>query len=193
VNVPNQLTVGRLLLTGFFVAALTVPAPFSQTLGLLLFAAAAFTDFLDGYLARKYGLITRFGKLMDPLADKVLMTAGFVMLVALQLIPGWVVIVILAREFLVTGLRLVAAGSGKVLAAETLGKHKTIWQIITLLYFLLSLASLEPAFQWVRPLFDHPVAEPSVLGRILIAVSLVLTVWSGVSYAIKNRAILQGE
>lgn len=192
-NLPNQLTVARLVLTIFFVAALSLPFPHSRTLALLLFAIAALTDFLDGYLARKHGLITKFGKLMDPLADKVLMCAGFVLMVELRLIPAWIIIAILAREFLVTGMRLVASAEGKVLAAESLGKHKTTWQIVTILYFLLFLASAEPAFSWAQGVFRHPVASPSGLGAALVAASLVLTLWSGVSYACKNRALLTPE
>ena len=139
-NLPNKLTVSRLFLTGAFVAALSIDLPYGKTAALFFFSIAAITDFLDGYLARKHNLITDFGKLMDPLADKVLMASGFVMLCSEEstraLFPAWVVIAILAREFMVTGLRLVAAAEGKVLAAEKLGKHKTIWQIITVIYFL---------------------------------------------------------
>ncbi|MCL4103681.1 UNVERIFIED_CONTAM: hypothetical protein GTU68_059760 [Idotea baltica] len=113
---------------------------------------------------------------MDPLADKVLMCGGFVLLVELKMMPGWVVVVILAREFLMTGLRLVAAAEGKVLAAENLGKHKTVWQIITVLYFLLALAASEPLFAWLAP--------------ILIYLSLALTILSGWNYMRKNREVI---
>ena len=117
-NLPNRLTVLRLILTFVFVAILSVEFPHWRSLALIVFAVAAITDFLDGHLARKHNLITSFGKLMDPLADKVLMCAGFVLLVSHELMPAWVVIIILAREFLVTGLRLVASAEGMVLAAS---------------------------------------------------------------------------
>ena len=192
-NLPNQLTLARFVLALLFVATLSFSFPYSRTLALLLFSTAALTDFLDGHLARKYGLITNFGKLMDPLADKVLMCAGFVMMVELRLIEGWIIIIILSREFLVTGLRLVASSEGKVLAAESLGKHKTTWQIVTLIYFLLLLASSEPAFAWIRPAFRTPLTAPPILGTLLVGFSLLLTLWSGFAFAIRNRALLVPE
>ncbi len=194
-NLPNKLTVARLILTGVFVAALSIDLPFSRTAALLFFSIAAITDFLDGYLARKYKLITDFGKLMDPLADKVLMASGFVMLCSQEstrtLFPAWVVIAILTREFMVTGLRLVAASEGKVLAAEKLGKHKTIWQIVTVIYFLLYLASEDPGLHWLAKLFDLGLFSPATMGAVLIAVTLILTVWSGFGYLWKNRGLLR--
>lgn len=194
-NLPNKLTVARLALTGVFVAALSIDLPFAKTAALLLFGIAAFTDFLDGHLARKHKLITDFGKLMDPLADKVLMASGFVMLCSQEstrtLFPAWVVIAILTREFMVTGLRLVAAAEGKVLAAEKLGKHKTIWQIVTVIYFLLYLASEDPGLQWLSHLFELSVFRPTTMGSVLIAITLILTVWSGFGYLWKNRDLLR--
>ncbi len=193
-NVPNQLTVARLVLTAIFVVLLsTNGVPYGRSLAFLTFAVAAFTDFLDGYLARKHSLITNFGKLMDPLADKVLMASGFVMLVGLDLVPAWVVVAILGREFLVTGLRLLATSQGKVLAAEKLGKHKTTWQIITLLYFLAFLASEELVWPTLSAGFEWPPASPDSLGRLLVMASLVLTVWSGLSFAWNSRQILREE
>lgn len=194
-NLPNKLTVARLVLTGVFVAALSVDMPYARTAALLLFSIAAITDFLDGYLARKHNLITDFGKLMDPLADKVLMASGFVMLCSQEptraLFPAWVVIAILTREFMVTGLRLVAAAEGKVLAAEKLGKHKTIWQIITVIYFLLYLAAEDPGLQWLARLFEIYLLSPATMGLVLIAITLILTVWSGFGYLWKNRSLLR--
>lgn len=190
-NLPNQLTVFRLILTFVFVGVMSAEFPHARTVGLIVFSVAAFTDFLDGYLARKHNLITNFGKLMDPLADKILMCGGFVILAVLGEIPAWIVIVILAREFLVTGLRLVASAEGVVLAAENLGKHKTVWQIVTVIYFLVVLASEEPAFAWTGFLFDWKPASPAIFGQILIWLSLILTVLSGLSYAWKNRVLLK--
>jgi CDP-diacylglycerol--glycerol-3-phosphate 3-phosphatidyltransferase len=191
-NLPNQLTVARLGLTGIFVVLLSAPSiPYGRILAFLTFGIAAFTDFLDGYLARKHSLVTNFGKLMDPLADKVLMASGFVMLVGLDLVPAWMVVAILGREFLVTGLRLLATAQGKVLAAERLGKHKTTWQIITLLYFLAFLASTQLPWPPLSRAFHQPPTSPESLGRVLLMVSLVLTVWSGLSFAWKSRQILQ--
>lgn len=194
-NLPNKLTVSRLFLTGAFVAALSIDLPYGKTAALFFFSIAAITDFLDGYLARKHNLITDFGKLMDPLADKVLMASGFVMLCSEEstraLFPAWVVIAILAREFMVTGLRLVAAAEGKVLAAEKLGKHKTIWQIITVIYFLVLLASKDPGLQWLDHFFESKIFGPAITGNLLIAATLILTVWSGVGYLWKNKSLLR--
>tara|TARA_R110002096_G_scaffold233086_11_gene423117 strand:- start:8926 stop:9510 length:585 start_codon:yes stop_codon:yes gene_type:complete len=191
-NLPNQLTVARLFLSFVFVALLSLEGvAYAQTAALLIFAIAAITDFLDGYLARKHQLITNFGKLMDPLADKVLMCAGFVLLTRLELIPAWMVVVILAREFLVTGLRLLASAEGVVLAAENLGKYKTIIQIVTIIYFLIFLASSEPLLQFLKPVFDSFYLGPDHLGQVLNWLSLILTLWSGVSYVSKNRHMLK--
>lgn len=190
-NLPNKLTVFRLILTFVFVAIVAAEFPHSKSIALIVFSVAAITDFLDGYLARKHNLITNFGKLMDPLADKVLMCAGFVALVELGLIPAWVAVVILAREFLVTGLRLVASAEGVVLAAEGLGKQKTIWQIVAVVYFLVYLASSEPAFGWMRWLFNWKPTGITVAGEILIWIALILTLASGLSYAWKNRDLLK--
>jgi CDP-diacylglycerol--glycerol-3-phosphate 3-phosphatidyltransferase len=189
-NLPNQLTVARLILTFVFVALLSLEdLSWSKTAALFAFAIAAITDFLDGYIARKHNLVTNFGKLMDPLADKVLMCAGFVLLTMLELIPAWIVVVILSREFMVTGLRLLASAEGVVLAAENLGKYKTIFQIITVIYFLLFLAAKESLIGFLQPLFNAFYLGPDNLGMVLIWTSLILTVWSGWSYLWKNRKL----
>ena len=189
-NLPNQLTVARLILTFVFVALLSLEdLSWSKTAALFAFAIAAITDFLDGYFARKHNMVTNFGKLMDPLADKVLMCAGFVLLTMLELIPAWIVVVILSREFMVTGLRLLASAEGVVLAAENLGKYKTIFQIITVIYFLLFLAAKESLIGFLQPLFNAFYLRPDHLGMALIWTSLILTVWSGWSYLWKNRKL----
>lgn len=189
-NLPNQLTVARLILTFIFVALLSLEdLSWSKTAALFVFAIAAITDFLDGYIARKHNLVTNFGKLMDPLADKVLMCAGFVLLTRLELIPAWIVVVILSREFMVTGLRLLASAEGVVLAAENLGKYKTIFQIVTVIYFLLFLAAKESLIGFLQPLFNAFYLGPDHLGMALIWTSLILTAWSGWSYLWKNRKL----
>ena len=122
-NTPNKLTLIRVILIPFFVLFLmTDLLPASQLWALAVFAIASFTDFLDGYLARRDQLVTNFGKLMDPLADKLLVTAALICFVEIGLAPAWVVIIIISREFLVTSIRLVAAGEGKVIAADKSGK-----------------------------------------------------------------------
>jgi CDP-diacylglycerol--glycerol-3-phosphate 3-phosphatidyltransferase len=189
-NLPNKLTSARLVLTMIFVALLALPLPNKFSIGLVLFSVASITDFLDGYYARKYELITTFGKLMDPLADKILMCSAFVVLCEEKLVPAWVVVVILGREFLVTGIRLVATSQGAVLAADRLGKLKTIAQISTVIYFLLLLASDETAFAALSPLFTLKPLSPTFLGLALIALSLLTTVISGLNYLLNNRQLL---
>ena len=192
-NLPNKITVARFGLTMIFVAVLSTDLPYSRSLGLLLFIVASITDFLDGYIARKLNLVTKFGKLMDPLVDKILVSAAFVLLTAGGHIPAWMVVAILSREFLVTGLRLIASSEGHVLAAEKLGKHKTTWQIITVIYFLTYLASTEPTFQWIAPAFTTKILQPSFAGEILLWITLLLTVISGVGYVTKNIALLRED
>ena len=189
-NLPNQLTVARLFLSFVFVALLSIEGEWMKTAALVAFVIAAITDFLDGHIARKHNLITNFGKLMDPLADKVLMCAGFVLLTRLELIPAWMVVMILSREFLVTGLRLLASAEGVVLAAENLGKYKTIMQIVTVIYFLLYLATTDAWLNFIEPIFDSFYLGPDHLGMLLNWISLILTLWSGCSYVWKNRKML---
>jgi CDP-diacylglycerol--glycerol-3-phosphate 3-phosphatidyltransferase len=173
-----------------FVAVLAVPLPHKFSIGLILFVIASITDFLDGHYARKFGLITTFGKLMDPLADKILMCSAFVVLCAENLIPAWVVVVILAREFLVTGIRLVATSQGAVLAADNLGKLKTVFQISTVVYFLLFLASGETTLGFFAPLFEWKWFSPAIFGWVLVALSLITTMVSGLNYLLNNRQLL---
>ena len=192
-NLPNQLTVSRLVLTVIFVATTALPWAYAFTVGLFLFSVASITDWLDGKIARERNLVTAFGQLMDPLADKVLMAAAFITLMEKDLMPGWLVIAILAREFLVTGLRLVAGARGAVLAADKLGKQKTIWQIVTACYLLVYLASREEPLGWVRPLFDWPSLGFQILHPLLLGLTLATTLYSGFAYFWKNRAMVMQE
>lgn len=192
-NLPNQLTVSRLVLTVVFVAVTALPWAYAFTVGLFLFSVASITDWLDGKIARERNLVTAFGQLMDPLADKVLMAAAFITLMEKDLMPGWLVIAILAREFLVTGLRLVAGARGAVLAADKLGKQKTIWQIVTACYLLVYLASREEPLAWVRPLFDWPSLGFQILHPLLLGLTLATTLYSGFAYFWKNRAMVMRE
>jgi CDP-diacylglycerol--glycerol-3-phosphate 3-phosphatidyltransferase len=205
-NLPNRLTVSRFFLTGGFVSMMTLgwreESNWAMTTlswrwgfsaGLLLFVAAAITDYLDGAIARKRNLITDFGALMDPVADKVLMAAAFICLIPEHAIPAWAAIVIISREFLITGLRLLAASKGVVLPADKLGKHKTAWQMVTVIYFLvlLSIAEMERA-GWFFIGTPWTIAW-KVGGPLLIAVALVLTLYSGFGYLWKHRALIASE
>ena len=208
-NLPNKLTASRFVMTAAFVTAMAfgreweeIHAPgrsaaqaawsFAYTAALLLFIAASVTDYLDGYFARKHGVVTNFGKLMDPLADKVMIAAAFICLVPLKAIPAWVAIVIVSREFLITGLRLLAAGRGVILQSERIGKHKALWQILTAGFFLLLLAVMEweragwvslHVADWWWPAWRYG-------GWTLAAVALVLTLYSGLGYLRKHRDLI---
>ncbi|MEI6713954.1 MAG: CDP-diacylglycerol--glycerol-3-phosphate 3-phosphatidyltransferase [Verrucomicrobiota bacterium] len=190
-NLPNQLTIARLGITALFAVVLESDWRFARTTGLLLFAIASITDYADGYLARRHNLITDFGKLMDPLADKILMAAALIGLVAVDALPAWVATSIISREFLITGLRQLAAAKSIVLPAERIGKHKTIWQMITILYFLL-LQTIEEWSRggWIPPLPFHTFFHKWV-GGTLVTFALILTLGSGLGYLWKNRTLIQ--
>lgn len=186
-NLPNRLTVGRLILTAFFVAFLSSSTHWGDCAALALFLIASATDWLDGYLARKLNQMTNFGKLMDPLADKVLVASALICLIPLGALPAWAVIVIIAREFLITGLRQLALSRGVILAADSLGKHKTAWQIITIIFFLSLLAAGDcfgDGARWLKFLWVH-------VGPWLIGITVVLTIYSGLAYLWRNRLLLK--
>jgi CDP-diacylglycerol--glycerol-3-phosphate 3-phosphatidyltransferase len=194
-NLPNKLTIARLALTVLFVAAVYSGVSWALTAGMVLFGIASYTDYLDGKIARQRGLVTSFGQLMDPLADKVLMAAAFVVLLDKDAgtMPAWLVIAVLFREYLVTGMRLVASSRGAVLAADWMGKQKTLWQIATASYLLVMHASREPAMAWARAIFELPVIGAKVMVPVLLGITLITTVWSGVAYLWKNRALVLRE
>lgn len=193
-NLPNKLSVARLILVAPFVALFYLPVPNGMSWALLIFLVASATDYLDGYVARSCGLVTNFGKLFDPLADKILMTAAMTMLAIEKEIPAWIVIAILAREFFVTGIRQIAVSQGVVLAAERLGKHKMVWQIVTTIYFMLKLASHnETLLAFARPWFSIKLLSPQVFGVFCIYFTAALTLLSGLSYFWKNRSLFSDK
>ncbi len=183
-NLPNRLTVLRLVLTLPFVAALSQPFPGGKPLALLIFLVGTATDYADGYIARRFRLVTDFGRLMDPLVDKIMTASAFICLVSLQVMPAWAAIVIVSREFLITGLRLVATSRGVVLPAERLGKYKTACQMAAIIYCLLVLAGrdLWPALARAGPTAD--VLDG--LGIGLLTVTVILTLLSGVTYVARH-------
>lgn len=183
-NLPNKLTVLRILMTPFFLLALLWEFPHHYLVALFLFALASLTDMIDGNLARKYGLITDFGKFLDPLADKMLTTAAFLGFIALGIGTGvvWITFIVLIREFLITSLRLVAVSSGgKVIAANSWGKAKTISQMVAIIFaiFVRYLVSLD--------LFDGNTIKFLSAGvDAVLWISAVLTVISGTIYLLEN-------
>ena len=195
-NLPNKITVGRIGLTFVMVGFLTSGMPFGKTFALITFGVAGLSDWLDGLLARRTGKITVFGQLMDPLADKILVCAAFVSFVALhQVVPAWIVITIISREFVVTGLRLLAAQQGKVLPAGPWGKHKMIWQTITIVFIMLGLALQEE----ILPIILSSVDQARFMGdfnvyfsklaRYLAHAVAALTALSGVIYLWDGRSL----
>lgn len=188
-NWANRLTLGRLVLTVLFVVALSSHWNYGRTAALVLFVVAGVTDYLDGEIARRWGIITKFGKLMDPLVDKVMMAAAFICLVPIDAVPAWVATIVVARDFLITGLRLLASSDGIVLPAERLGKHKTSWQIVTVAYLLALLAALEvwPASSetaWWQNAWHYG-------GDALLWITIGLTIFSGLGYLWQHRALVR--
>lgn len=181
-NLPNKLTVGRVIAVPFFIAAYMLGW---HMIAFVIFIAASFTDMLDGKIARKYNLVTNFGKIMDPLADKVLVYSAFCLLIP-DYVPGWMLIIILAREFTVAGMRTVAASEGIVIAAAMSGKIKTVLQMIAVPMLLLL-----PVFQ---NSFDPPASLETAYYYLTYAflwASLVMTVYSGAEYVIKNKEVFK--
>jgi len=209
-NLPNFLTIIRMALVPVFIVFFYMGQSGGQVyffLAFVVFVAASATDAVDGHIARKYDLITNFGKLMDPLADKVLTTAALIIFVDVGMIPAWVVIVILAREFIITGLRGVAASEGVVIAAGRSGKLKTFFQMTAICFILLAVAILGQldAVVLVNPelslmIFTGAVADGvflqafgalvAFIGIVLMWAAVVFTVYSGVEYLWKGRKLL---
>lgn len=188
-NLPNKITLSRIFLIPVFIILMSVPfewgtlsmgereLPVAHLAGAILFILASTTDWIDGYIARKYNLVTNLGKFLDPLADKLLVSAALILLVEIGLAPAWIVIFIISREFAVTGLRLVAAGEGSVLAASQMGKLKTWIQIIAISLLLLH--------NWPFAFIGFP------LGTIALYLALLITVYSGYDYFKKNWHVMR--
>jgi CDP-diacylglycerol---glycerol-3-phosphate 3-phosphatidyltransferase len=182
-NLPNKLTVARLVLTVLFLALFFGKFRYGDTLALFIFAVASLTDYFDGKIARRDNLITNFGILMDPLADKILICSAFIAFVGRGLIPAWMVVIIVARELAITGLRLLASTKNLVIAAERYGKHKTISQIVATIAILV-LVSYPEWGGWARSVFDWWVPPFAELSKW---VAVILTGLSGGIYLWKNR------
>lgn len=188
-NLPNKLTVLRLILVPFYVFFLLMPViPHHYLWALLIFAVAAYTDHLDGKIARKYNMITDFGKFADPLADKIMIFAALACFIQLGLTGAVVLIITAAREFTVTSIRLVASGSGKVVAANIWGKLKTVSQMVAVLVVMLLQYLLELHTMGALSLGDAGTVSFwfGVTGEILLWISVVLTLISGVVYVCQN-------
>jgi CDP-diacylglycerol--glycerol-3-phosphate 3-phosphatidyltransferase len=190
-NLPNKLTISRFVLTVAFLGVMFSEVQYHQTIALGLFIAGGVSDFLDGYIARRDKLITNFGILMDPLADKIMVCSAFIAFVGLKLMPAWMVVIIVARELAITGLRLLAVSKQVVLAAEGYGKHKTISQIVAIISILVGISY----HQWGT--FGSSIFGFVLFGApwlnwftpITIWVAVGLTFVSGWLYLWRNRAL----
>ncbi len=174
-NLPNKLTILRVCLIPFFVVFLLLEGGQNQTyrsISTVIFIVASLTDMLDGKIARKYNLVTNFGKFMDPLADKLLVCSALICLIELGRIPSWMVIVIISREFIISGFRLVASDNGVVIAASYWGKFKTTFQMIAVVLLILQIPAL------------------TLVTNICLWIALILTVVSLADYVVKNRKVL---
>ena len=174
-NLPNKLTVLRICMIPFFVAALLYENGADQTMRIIanvIFITASLTDLLDGKIARKYNLVTNFGKFMDPLADKLLVCSALICLIELNALPAWMVIIIISREFIISGFRLIASDNGVVIAASYWGKFKTTFQMVSVVLLILDI----PALAFVT--------------TICVWIALLLTIVSLVDYIYKNHKIL---
>lgn len=197
VNLPNAITLSRLFLTAGFICFIAWESTTAHTIATILFIIAAVSDFLDGWLARKMGLVTPLGKLLDPLADKILVCAAFVVLSEKGLCPVWITALIIGREFLVTGLRQIAIEAGQVLAADKLGKWKTTFQLTYIISALIYL-TLETIPDLQAPLtLLHTLTLPRLEGGWLLPISLflavALTLISGWNYLWASRYLLKSS
>ena len=184
-NTPNKLSLLRVALIPVMVLFMYLPGWPMVLLSAAVFGAAAYTDYLDGHIARRDGLVTDFGKFIDPVADKLLNLSAMIMLTYCGLLPQWAVIVILARELAVDGLRMVAVGQGRVIAAGPLGKIKTVSQMVLIIFLMLA-GRLAPV------LFGGVLASAvNVIGWVMIAWVIVITVWSGVDYFVRNFDVIR--
>ncbi|MET3616530.1 CDP-diacylglycerol--glycerol-3-phosphate 3-phosphatidyltransferase [Peptoniphilus olsenii] len=171
-NTPNKLTLVRTLMVPIFVIFMYQDFSSARLIATVIFSVASFTDFLDGYIARKNNLVTNFGKFADPLADKILVCSALILLASVNEIPAWMVIVIIAREFTITGFRTIAASDNITIAASPLGKFKTITQLISLILLLTNIEFLKAP------------------GIIIFYLATFFTVVSGIDYIIKNKSVL---
>lgn len=180
-NLPNKLTVIRVILIPFFVLFLlaNILGEADKWIALAIFIVASLTDMADGKIARKYNLVTDFGKFMDPLADKLLVCSAMICLIELGKIPSWIVVIIIAREFIISGFRLIAVENGRVIAASYWGKFKTTFQMIMVILMIADLGDKIPYY--------------NIITDIFMWIALALTIISLCDYIIKNRDVMSGD
>lgn len=194
-NLPNKITIARILLVPIMMlmpwvgitAKTSFGLPWVNIIILIIFLVASFTDYLDGHIARKRNLVTNFGKFLDPIADKLLVLAALVMLVESSIIPGWIPIVIAAREFMVSAIRMLAASEGKVIAASKLGKIKTVTQMIAI---SLGFIDVNPFMSFVSNSLTGFSLVLNILMSLAMFLAVIATIWSGVDYFMKSKDVV---
>lgn len=190
-NLPNKLTLFRIFLIPVFILVMLFNIPSKYLIACVIFIVASITDAMDGHIARKHNLITDFGKFMDPLADKLLVTAALVSLVELKLVAGWAVVVILAREFAVSGLRTLAASDGIVIAASWWGKIKTVTQMIAILLLLLKV-NINTSASAISFVNNNSLLSGffTYVPETIMFIAVLITIISGIDYFVKNRHVI---
>ncbi len=181
-NLPNKITLFRVILIPFFLIFLMIPGiPAGKWIAFSIFIIASLTDMVDGKIARKYNMITDFGKFMDPLADKLLVCSAMIALIELERMPAWVVIIIIAREFIISGFRLIASDNGVVIAASMWGKVKTTVQMVMVILLIANLGETFPDTKSVVHIIEN----------VLIYLAMLLTVVSLIDYLVKNKNVIK--
>ena len=192
-TLPDKLTISRIFLTFLFMFFLFSSGVILKILALVTFLVASFTDFLDGFIAKRKNISTDFGKIMDPIADKFLVIAAFLAFVEMKLVPAWIVLIIVLREITITGLRLAAYAKGKVIPADKAGRHKMVSQVVAIFVILLFIIFREAGIR----VFGFWSSKTEVLYKDLIftlmLITVALTLISGVSYLVKNRGVYSDE
>ena len=194
-NLPNKITLARILLIPMMMIIpyigldekIMYGVSISNLLVLTIFLIASFTDFLDGYIARKRNIVTNLGKFLDPIADKLLVFAALIMLVEGEMLPSWVPIIIAAREFMVSAIRMLAASEGKVIAASMLGKVKTVTQMTAI---SLAFLDVNPFMEFIYGTLDGFELISNILMSIAIWLAVIATIWSGIDYFMKSKDIV---
>lgn len=189
INIPNVLTIFRILLTPLFILCLFSSYPYAKLWALIIFIIASITDAFDGYYARKYDQVTRHGKFLDPLADKILVSSAFISFAILDLVPYWMVALIIFRDLFVTGLRMVMESKGLTMITSKIAKAKTTIQISVIIFILLYLGIQIFSFDWLRIAIRFIVDNRIIYYFALIAT--ISTIWTGISYLYNNRRVIK--
>lgn len=190
-NLPNKLTLSRIIMVPFFVASLYIPFPHHMAVALGIFMLASVTDFFDGAIARKRGLVTDFGKFLDPLADKILVLCALTCFISFGFTEVYVVLVTLTREFAVSGIRLIASSKGNVIAANIFGKIKTVTQMIAIIFSLVMMYLEELISLNLFPNFSNHSLIFHIISHSLMAIGALFVILSGAVYIIQNRHVIQ--